>query len=261
MELSQAGSPKESIEKYWSQQATEYDHHFGHGIGSAKEKELWLDLLERNVSKGKKIKILDVGCGTGFLSLLLSELGCDVAGIDLSATMRAEAQRKAQKMGLSLTLLPGDAEAPDFPDESFDVIISRHVVWTLPEPSKALSNWKRLLKPNGRVVIIDGVWISKKFFRRIQYFFVDLIRWIKGSAHHSGWKKKYVKDLSLLPFFGGAEPEKILELLRSVGFNNIRHDPMEAILSYELRHGPLEYRMAYAKNRRYLISGLKSIVS
>jgi ubiquinone/menaquinone biosynthesis C-methylase UbiE len=257
MEFSQPCATKDHIEKYWNRQASEYDHHFGHGIRSTAEKRLWLALLDKNVCRGKQLTVLDVGCGTGFLSLLLAELGCEVTGIDFSTAMRAEAQRKADASGISLRLLPGDAEAPDLPNESFDVVISRHLVWTLTDPIKALLNWKSLLKIGGRVVIIDGVWTPRDLIGQVRHFFVDLVRRIKGSRHHSSWKKEYTTDLSSLPFFGGAEPERILALFREAGFSNLHHDPMEAILSFEHRHGPLEYRIAYAKNRRYLISGEK----
>jgi len=153
--------------------------------------------------------------------------------------------------------LSQDAEAPAFPEGTFDVVISRHVVWTLTDPSKAISNWKRLLKPGGRVVIIDGIWTPRDLLGKVRHFVVDLIRYLRGSRHHSGWKKTYVEDLSALPFFGGADIEKIFHLLGLEGFSEIHHDPMTAILDYERRHGPLEYRLAYAKNRRYLISGQK----
>lgn len=259
MEHTQSFSTKKRIEKYWDQCAAGYDRQFGHGIGSEAEKTLWLDLLSRNIGKDKPLTVLDVGCGTGFLSLLLAELGCRVTGIDFSATMRNAAKRKAGAWGLTAEFLPQDAEAPAFPGGTFDVVISRHVVWTLTDPPKALSNWKRLLKPGGRVVIIDGIWTPRDFLGKVRHLAVDLIRYLRGSHHHSGWKKTYVENLSDLPFFGGADIEKIFHLLRSNGFSEIHHDPMAAILDYERRQGPLEYRLAYAKNRRYLISGKKAL--
>jgi ubiquinone/menaquinone biosynthesis C-methylase UbiE len=248
---------KRRIESYWSKSAAAYDSQFGHGIHSDAEKKLWLDLLRHNIPFAPGSKILDVGCGTGFLSLLLARLGFEVTGIDLSSPMRAEAERKAKQMGLEITVAEGDAEAPGFPAESFDVVISRHLVWTLPDPARALAVWKRVLKPGGRVVIIDGVWTPRDLPGRVRHFFVDLVRRFKRNGHHSSWKKEYVQHLSQLPFFGGAEPVKIENLLEKCGFSDIERDGMQSILDYERRNGPLEYRIAYTRNRRYLISGRK----
>ena len=248
---------KNRIETYWSKSADGYDRQFGHGLHSDKEKKLWLELLTKNLSCKPGAKILDVGCGTGFLALLLAQLGYNVTGIDLSDTMRAAATRKANQMGLNITILRGDAEAPDFASENFSVVISRHLVWTLPNPSKALLAWKRVLKPEGQVMIIDGVWTPRDFAGRLRYLLVNLIRRIKGSRHHSSWKKEYSYNVNELPFFGGAQPHKIISLLQNSGFTDIKQDDMQAILAHERRHGPLEYRIAYTKNRRYLISGRK----
>jgi ubiquinone/menaquinone biosynthesis C-methylase UbiE len=248
---------KNRIETYWSRSADSYDRQFGHGLHSDQEKTLWLELLKNNLTCKPGAKILDVGCGTGFLSLLLAQLGYNVTGIDLSDTMRAEATRKANQMGLDITIVRGDAEAPDFSTENFSVVISRHLVWTLPNPSKALWAWKKVLKPDGQVIIIDGVWTPRDFAGRLRYFLVDLIRRIKGSGHHSSWKKEYAHNVNQLPFFGGAPPQKIISLVQNSGFTDIKQDEMQAILAHERRHGPLEYRIAYTKNRRYLISGRK----
>ncbi|MEJ2641291.1 MAG: class I SAM-dependent methyltransferase [Desulfosarcinaceae bacterium] len=255
--MTEALAIKDRIETYWSKAAQGYDSHFGHGIHSDMERELWLALLRDHIPFVPGAAILDVGCGTGFLSLLLAQLGYTVTGIDLSGSMRAEALRKAGEMGLAIDVAEGDAEAPDFAPHTFDAVISRHLVWTLPYPAKALGAWRKLLKPGGRVVIIDGVWTPRNLAGRVRHFFVNLIRRFKGDNHHSSWKKEYVQSVSHLPFFGGAEPEKIETLLRDGKFKEIVRDDMQAILAHERRHGPLEYRIAYAKNRRYLISGKK----
>ncbi|MBF0202469.1 MAG: methyltransferase domain-containing protein, partial [Desulfamplus sp.] len=184
--------------------------------------------------------------------------------------------------------------SPDFPPETFDVVISRHLVWTLPDPGKALESWKGLLKPGGIAVVIDGIWIPRDIPGHIRHFFADVIRYVKNIAHkynlgHDGrshrkdktgcnhksgcnqksdrnhksdhndssWKKEYMEQESDLPFFGGASPERIEALMLEMGFRDIHRDDMSQILEHERRHGPLEYRISYTKNRRYLISGRK----
>jgi ubiquinone/menaquinone biosynthesis C-methylase UbiE len=257
MEQVLAVDMKARIQNYWDRTANGYDDQFGHGIHSAGEKELWLTLLAQYLPASPGAKILDVGCGTGFLSLLAAEIGLDVTGIDFSEAMRTEGRCKADAAGLKVNFLKGDAEAPDFPPGTFEAVISRHVVWTLPHPGRALRAWKDLLAPGGRVVVIDGVWTPRDFPGFVRSFVVDLIYRLKNFKRHSAWKKEYKSRKSDLPFFGGAEPEKIEALMEAAGFTDIRRDDMAAIRDHERRFGTMEYRIAYAKNRRYLISGRK----
>lgn len=245
---------KDRIQHYWDKSANTYDLSYGHGLRSDLEKTLWLDLLKRNVQPAYGAKILDVGSGTGFLSLLLAELGHSVTGIDLSAEMRRQAAEKANKAGLDVTFLPGDAEQPPFPAQSFDAIISRHVVWTLPSPDTALANWRQLLKPGGSVLIIDGVWTPRNAGSRFRHFIADGIKIVQGRYKHLFWRREYAHR-GELPFFGGAEPETVLQRMEHIGFNNLWHDQMEDILHHERHNGPLDYRITHGKNRRYLIGG------
>ena len=71
--------------------------------------------------------------------------------------MLAIAREKARSFAHQPTLLLGDAIAPSFPGRSFDVVMCRHLVWTLPEPVTALRNWRKLLRPAARLLLIDNV--------------------------------------------------------------------------------------------------------
>lgn len=84
--------------------------------------------------------MLDVGAGTGFLAFLAAELGHKVTGIDLAEGMLAVAREQATEVTNPPNFLIGDAIAPDFPPESFAVIMSRHVLWTLRDPASAFRN-------------------------------------------------------------------------------------------------------------------------
>lgn len=245
---------KDRIRNYWETSAPTYDLSFGHGLKTTQEKTLWLDLLASNIELERKAKVLDVGCGTGFLSLLLAEQGHVVTGIDLSAEMRAQAAAKAAKARLKADFIAGDAEAPVFPEASFDVIISRHVAWTLPAPEQALENWRRLLAPGGMVVIIDGIWTPRNSADRLRFLLADFLRILQGKFKHLYWTRQYAQKKAL-PFFGGAEPETVMGLMGELGYKAIWLDPMKNILDHERRFGPLEYRITHGKNRRYLIGG------
>ena len=105
--------------------------------------------------------VLDAGTGTGFVALIASQLGHRVTGLDLSTAMLAEARIRAERCAANALFMSGDAVAPPLDEESLDAIICRHLLWTLREPQVALVNWHRLLRPKGRVVVIDGFWSAQ----------------------------------------------------------------------------------------------------
>lgn len=150
------GNLKEEIRKRWGDRARTYDNSPGHGIHSDQEKLAWLQILSNALNQKQGLKVLDVGTGTGALALMLSEMGHKSIGIDMSERMLKKANEKAQTSKLRAEFRVGDAEDPPFEHASFDAIVSRHVLWTLPNPEKAVRAWKNLLKPGGTIVIIDG---------------------------------------------------------------------------------------------------------
>jgi SAM-dependent methyltransferase len=121
------------------------------------EYSAWIRAIEQ-LLPSQPSDVLDVGTGTGFVALIASQLGHRVTGLDLSVAMLAEARLHAEGRDASIVFKTGDAVAPPLDEESLDVIICRHLLWTLREPQVALINWRRLLRPGGRVVVIDGFW-------------------------------------------------------------------------------------------------------
>lgn len=116
----------------------------------------WLKEIEPQLPRRQGMKILDIGCGTGFFTILLSREGYDVTGIDLTPDMVADARALAEEEGVSCSFHCMDAEAPDFPDESFDAIVTRNLTWTLPHPKEAYRQWLRVLNPGGVFINFDA---------------------------------------------------------------------------------------------------------
>lgn len=120
----------------------------------------WQQLFAAHLPKDK-CTILDVGCGTGTLALLLAENGHAATGTDFAPQMVAEAKNKAAAMGSNASFDVQDASAPDFPALlSFDAIICRQVLWALPDAKIALNNWANLLKPDGVILLVEGLFAS-----------------------------------------------------------------------------------------------------
>lgn len=146
---------KDEIKEYWNERSVTFDDEVGHGGADRHECLLWQSHF-REILGESTVKILDIGTGTGFIALNLAELGHLVTGIDLGDKMIEKARINARNRGLDASFMLGDAEHPDFADNSFDVIICRHLFWTLLQPVQALRAWKRILTEHGRVILIDG---------------------------------------------------------------------------------------------------------
>jgi 2-polyprenyl-3-methyl-5-hydroxy-6-metoxy-1,4-benzoquinol methylase len=140
----------------WDSAAPTFDNEVDHGlIGLARA--AWTQVL-RAALPLENAAILDAGCGTGSLSVVLAELGHTVTGIDISPEMIKRAEAKAASSGHQINFHVMDAADPQFAPASFDAIVCRHILWALPEPDQVLHRWSKLLKPAGRLALIEGFW-------------------------------------------------------------------------------------------------------
>ena len=146
---------KHRIAHYWSHRASSFEEQREREFNSYM-KEIWLTEIHRYLPKEKPLNVLDVGTGTGFFAFLLAEEGHSVTGIDLTEDMITGAKRMAERLGLKADFMIMDAEDPAFDSDSFDVIISRNLTWTLPHLSRAYEQWHRLLKPGGVLINFDA---------------------------------------------------------------------------------------------------------
>ncbi|MDX6307314.1 MAG: hypothetical protein QOI06_360 [Nocardioidaceae bacterium] len=141
----------------WDEQAAAFDEEADHGLRDPTVRSAWRRLL-LTLMPPPPARVVDLGCGTGSLSVLLAQLGYQVCGVDLSEAMVAAAAAKAEAAGVEAAFERGDAGNPSLPAGSWDVVLARHVVWVLPDPDTALARWTALLAPGGRLVLIEGRW-------------------------------------------------------------------------------------------------------
>lgn len=158
-----AGRTVTPAREYWDTQAAVFDEEPDHGLRDPEVRRAWWALL-RQFLPSPPVRIADLGCGTGSLSVLCAEQGHSVHGVDLSDQMVSAARTKASAAdlpaGVSVAFDQGDASDPDLGAGAFDVVLSRHVLWALPDPAAALSRWISLLQPGGRLVLVEGHWFT-----------------------------------------------------------------------------------------------------
>lgn len=191
------------ITAFWSTVAAGYEAHAGNVAepGSAAYQR-WVDALA-SVLPSPPGDVLDVATGTGYLALAAASLGHRVTALDLAAAMLDELIAKAGARSLAVDARLGDAVAPEFPAASFDALTSRHLLWTLREPARAMANWRELLRPGGRLVAVDGFWFTGWNDRDVPALFAE---------HYT------VATRGELPFMLIDGPDPVLTLLASAGF-------------------------------------------
>ena len=155
---------KERIINYWSERSHEFVDLRTEEQNSEMGRK-WLSEIEKNLPKGRKLKILDVGTGTGFFALMLSARGHQVMGIDLTDHMIYHARELAKEQKSSAEFFVMDAEKPEFPDATFDVVVSRNLTWTLPHAEEAYREWTRVLKKGGVLLNFDADYGHDDFTR------------------------------------------------------------------------------------------------
>lgn len=147
---------QERINAYWSGRADEFSQNRLEDL-KGPARNIWRDIIRENMPDKTNIRALDVGTGAGFHVFLLADMGVSASGVDYSAAMIEKAKINAKMLGYDdVVFLRMDAQKLSFPDASFDLIISRNVTWTLPDPRQAYSEWCRVLAPGGVMMNFDA---------------------------------------------------------------------------------------------------------
>ena len=153
---------------YWTGRAASYSEVNQLELAT-QQRQKWSACLHAEIARQfpdrapESLRVLEVGTGPGFFAILLRERGYDVTAIDLTPAMLAEAKKNAGKLAGKICWMEMNAEALDFEDASFDVVVSRNLTWNLPHPDKAYAEWARVMKPGGLLLNFDANWYSYLF--------------------------------------------------------------------------------------------------
>ena len=154
---------QDDIIQYWTARAPSYSE-INQNELHGRQKEKWTRYITKRIfeaiSDTKGLKVLDIGGGPGFFSIIMTMAGYEATWVDRNDAMLVEAKKNAGPLAERIHYELMDAEELTFPENTFDVIVTRNLTWTLPHPKKAYASWIRVLKPGGVILNFDANWYN-----------------------------------------------------------------------------------------------------
>ena len=217
------------IVAYWDRRAPTYTDVIEKNLEGVWD-GVWADMLISRFPAGRPedLRILDVGTGPGFYAIILAERGCRVTAVDLSENMLAEAKQNAGLLAERIDFRRMDAQALEFPDESFDVIVTRNLTWNLPDPVRAYREWHRVLRPGGAALIFDANWYAYLVNDEKRQAYEQDRENIRNSDYedHGAYAESHImEEISRhLPMTARRRPQWDLVALLDLGFRYVSAD-------------------------------------
>ena len=168
-------SRDQRLRRYWDKHARGYDRDMGRWDRVAfGESRRWLCAQAAG-------EVLEVAIGTG-LNLPHYPAEIRLTGVEWSPPMLAQARRRAEELGRPVTLQEADAQALPFPDASFDTVVCTLSLCAIPDDRRAVAEMVRVLRPGGRLLLLDHVAGSSRPVRTVQRL-LELVTVPAGGEH------------------------------------------------------------------------------
>lgn len=225
-----------TIVNYWDERSSTYSNGVRNEFNTEYESE-YRDVFQRAIDSLRlrpdaPVRVLDLGCGPGFFSAILSEMGCDVTALDSSFKMIEQAYRNVVEFGDTdrVTFVHSNVDEVGCSDESFDLIVMRNVTWLLRDPDKALYEWKRVLAHGGRMLIFDANWYryliddSVEKTRLRDQLNPDLLGYERNARASDDQEARCEKIALSLPLTYEMRPEWDVFTLKRLGFRFVDVD-------------------------------------
>ena len=145
----------QEVSQYWDTRAQGYSATIHHQFQSEIQ-QFYRTLLRKCAPPGHALRCLDVGCGPGFFSILLAQAGHQVTAVDFSQGMLEKASENFAQVGVQVCTVQADAQDLPFESDQFDYLVSRDLTWALRNPRKTYIEWIRVLKPRGKLLVVDS---------------------------------------------------------------------------------------------------------
>jgi ubiquinone/menaquinone biosynthesis C-methylase UbiE len=256
---------REDIKAYWSARAETFDLSPGHEIFTDEEMAAWRRLILKHLGEAGGRLALDLASGTGVISHLMDGLGFQVTGLDWAEPMLEKARLKAKARQRPIRFRMADVENTMEADDAYDVIITRHLVWTLVDPSAAFAEWLRVLKPGGRILIVDGDFVNvtrtERALKAVAKI-LERIGWLKPDPMHAppGMMEAHHSIVSRVHFSNGARAEQVAELVAKAGFTEVQVDTdLRDIHKAQSRHWNALKALGRGTQHRFAVTAKKPI--
>ena len=227
------------IGNYWDERAETYSNNIRGELGDNRG-EAWhrvLDrvscgpLAERRVA-GITPRVLDLGCGPGFFSILFAQMDCMVDAMDASDEMLDRARRNVGINGLDEKVVfhKGDVTELPFEDGRFDIVASRNLMWLMRDPEAAYAEWMRVLRPGGKLVVYDANWYLYLFDEEIDarrhadQDGNEVKEWDENSRATTAEEKRCERFALELPLSPVVRPAWDVEVLSKLGAAQVNVD-------------------------------------
>lgn len=212
---------KEGIRKLFDNIAGDYDR-LNHILSLNIDKSWRRKAVKEIADSAEPLNILDEACGTCDFTIeiaMAAPQGSKVIGIDLSEGMLQIGRDKCSKEGITAELQTGDCEAMPYEDETFDRIGVAFGVRNFENLPKGLTEMLRVLKPEGKLVILE-LSIPRNPIIRWCYklYFLKILPAIGGWVSGNRGAYEYLPS-SVLRF---PAPEKFMEMMQEAGFEQVR---------------------------------------
>lgn len=241
-----------ALRDYWDQDAATYDAWPDHGARSDTERAAWSAELAQ-LLPAAPARVLDVGAGTGFLSLAVARLGHHVTAVDVSPRMLEQLSASAGREGLTIETVCATAHEP--PAGPFDAVVERLALWTLPDPAAALAAWRQVTVPGGRLVVVESIWTGGSIGDALRRRARKLLHRRLPAEHHDSYPAELIADLPLMqePF-----PNRYLAEIAAAGWREPRFSRLRDVEFARLvAMGRLE--RLFGTNPHYAISATAAI--
>ncbi|WP_158655777.1 class I SAM-dependent methyltransferase [Sphingobacterium sp. HMA12] len=179
---------------------------------SRPETERWLEFFKSVRNKLSGTKVLEVGTATGYFANILNLAGFEVTAVDLSPQMINSAKQVSQDLQLNVDYSIMDAQHLQFEDNTFDLVFTRLMTWTIPDLEKCYREMERVLKPGGRLINLDA----------------DFGKIIFSADRHDQCPSGAIEEVneikSALEISQHERPAKDIDLLQTIGFGSVEID-------------------------------------
>lgn len=199
--------------------ASKYDR-MNHGMSLGIDR-LWRRRFVRRLDRHlpPESSILDLACGTGDLTLALSCKGHLVTGLDISEDMMEIGRQKCQKLDPQPRFVLGSAETIPFPDASFDAVAIAFGLRNFDHRTDCLSEIHRVLKPGGRLAVLDFSIPKNRLWRALYLFYFKHAMRLVGRIVGSGQAYGYLVDsVMAFPCY-----EALCREFEAAGFTDVKY--------------------------------------